>query len=172
MVKNNFTPEKKKLCNDLLTSFFQMNQDCDNIAYALDSYLECPKASSIYHLKFAHIWPSDTFADHWSEILVNEGIVPHRGSQAGNDEEYTNIVDAFEDNYRNVTTLKDSVLNAIEILDYEKGCKVLVLELEEFARIMSGLVHQSDIWRGKAKKYLNDGKVYKFDIDFEDFTVI
>ena len=47
-----------------------------------------------------------------------------------------------------------------------------MLELEEFARIMSGLVHQSDIWRGKAKKYLNDGKVYKFDIDFEDFTVI
>lgn len=115
MVKNNFTPEVKKLCNDLLTAFFQMNQDCDNIAYALDSYLECPKASSIYHLKFAHVWPSDTFADHWSEILVNEGIVPHRGSQAGNDEEYTNIVDAFEDNYRNVTTLKDSVLNAIEI---------------------------------------------------------
>ena len=24
----------------------------------------------------------------------------------------------------------------------------------------------------EAKKYLNDGKVYKFDIDFEDFTVI
>ena len=86
--------------------------------------------------------------------------------------EYTNIVDAFEDNYRNITTLKDSVLNAIEILDYEKGCKVLVLELEEFARILSGLVHQSDIWRNKAKNYLNDGKVYKFDIDFEDFTVI
>ena len=172
MVKNNFTPEVKQLCNNLLTAFFQMNQDCDNIAYALDSYLECPQASEIYHQKFAHVWPSDTFADHWSSVLVKEGIAPHRGSQTAEEGEYENIVVAFEENYTNAVKVKESILNAIDVLDYEKGCKVLVVELEEFATKISTLVHQCDIWRNKAKNYFDDGKVYKFDIDFEDFTVI
>ncbi|HAU84672.1 MAG TPA: hypothetical protein DCW90_03945 [Lachnospiraceae bacterium] len=172
MVKNSFTPEVKDLCNSLLTAFFQMNQDCDNIAYALDSYLNCPKASEVYHQKFAHVWPSDTFADHWSSVLVKEGIIPRRGPQNVEDGEYANIADIFETNYTNVSDLKEKILGAIEVLDYEKNCKVLVIELEDMATKISAYVHQSDIWREKANAYLKANRDFEFDIDFEEFTVI
>ena len=172
MVTNNFSPEAIKLANDLLTKFFQMNLDCDNIAYALDTYLNCPKASEIYHQKFAHLWPSDEFADNWSAILVDEGVKPHRGPLTTEDREFDNIVTAFEDNYRNTERLKADILSAIEFYDYDKEYKVLVIELEEMSRKVSKLVHQCDIWRTKAKEYFNDGKTYKFDIDFEEFTII
>lgn len=173
MVKNNYSEDVKKSCNALLTSFFQMNLDCDNRAYALDTYLECPEAAKEYHEKYAHIWTSDVFADHWSEVLVKEGIVPHRsGLEDDGNQEYENIATLFEDNYADTLKMKLNVLSLIEVLEFEKDCKVLIIELENFAVKLSELVRQSDIWQMKANRYQADGKAYKFDEDFEDFTMI
>lgn len=74
MVSNNYTPEIVEALNDLLGSFFQMNSASDNMAYALDCELNCPCASQVFHSKFAHVFPSDTFADKLSEIMIQEGI--------------------------------------------------------------------------------------------------
>ena len=80
MVSNNYTPEIVEALNDLLGSFFQMNSISDNMAYALDCELNCPCASQVFHLKFAHVFPSDTFADKLSEVMIQEGIRPVRKS--------------------------------------------------------------------------------------------
>ena len=91
MVSNNYTPEIVEALNDLLGSFFQMNSISDNMAYALDCELNCPCASQVFHLKFAHVFPSDTFADKLSEVMIQEGIRPVRKSLNGNEDTYENI---------------------------------------------------------------------------------
>ncbi len=50
--------------------------------------------------------------------------------------------------------------------------KVIVVALEDMVANISVLVHQAEVWAQKAKDYVADGKVYKFDIDFEEFTEI
>jgi len=172
MVKNKFSEEEIQIMNNLLTGFFQMNQDCDNLAYALDSYLACPVASSIYHQKYAHQWPSDSLADALSDALVKEGVIPHRYAQEDHFKMYGNVAELFDDNYEYTEKIKQMVIDAIEVLDYNKDCKPIVVLLEDMARILSQFLHQSDIWKGKAHAYLDSGKIYKFDIDFEDFTIL
>ena len=172
MVKNNFDENVRDSLNGLLTLFFQSNSACDNMAYALDCELDCPSASDICHKKFAHLFPSDKMADKLSEIMVNEGVRPIRGALSQDSSDYENIVVLFEDAYNTMNNVKQGLLNTIEFLDYNKDCKVFVIELEEMARYASVLLHQCDIWRSKAKDYYEAGRTYKFDIDFEEFTFI
>lgn len=172
MVKNNFDKNVKETLNNLLTLFFQANSASDNMAYALDCELDCHSASNIFHKKFAHLFPGDSLADKLSEIMVNEGVRPIRGALFQNSADYENIVVLFEDAYDLMNTVKQQILNTIELLDYNKDCKVFVIELEEMARYASVLLHQCDIWKSKAKTYFETGRVYKFDIDFEEFTFI
>ena len=167
MVKNNFDENVRDSLNGLLTLFFQSNSACDNMAYALDCELDCHSASDIFHKKFAHLFP-----DKLSEIMVNEGVRPIRGALSQDSSNYENIVVLFEDAYNTMNNVKQGLLNTIEFLDYNKDCKVFVIELEEMARYASVLLHQCDIWRSKAKDYYEAGKTYKFDIDFEEFTFI
>ena len=68
-MRKKFSKDVEMTCNKLLTNFFAMNQKCDNMAYALDTYLNCSQAAKVYHLKFAHQFPSDTYADKFSEVL-------------------------------------------------------------------------------------------------------
>lgn len=172
MVKNNFDENVKDSLNNLLTLFFQANSASDNMAYALDCELDCHGASQIFHKKFAHLFPGDSLADKLSEIMVNEGVRPIRGGLTQDSANYENIVILFEDAYNLMNTVKQQILTTIEFLDYNKDCKVFVIELEEMARYASVLLHQCDIWKSKAKSYFEAGKTYKFDIDFEEFTFI
>lgn len=172
MVKNNFDENVKTALNALLTAFFQANSESDNMAYALDCELDCHSASTKFHQSFAHLFPGDIYADKLSEIMVNEGVRPVRGALEANADTYENIAVLFEDAYRMMADLKMQILNTIELLDYNKDCKVFVVELEEMSRHASVLLHQCDIWRSKANAYLKSDRVYEFDIDFEEFTSI
>lgn len=171
MVSNNYTPEIVNALNDLLRAFFQMNSAADNMAYALDCELDCPIASGIFHEKFAHIFPSETFADKLSEIMIHEGVRPVRQTLKANDSNYDNIILLFEDAYTEMDALKKNILEVIEFLDYNKSCKVFVITLENMAEKASELLHQCDIWRQKAKVYSNSN-LPMFDADFESFTKI
>ena len=143
------------------------------MAYALDCELECHCASEEFHKKFAHLFPSDKMADKLSKIMVNEGVRPVRGALTADSSEYDNIVILFEDVYNIMNTVKQEIFSTIDFLEYNKDCKVFVIELEEMARYASVLLlRQCDIWKTKAKYYLEAGKAYKFDEDFEDFTFI
>ena len=172
MVKNNFDENVKNSLNGLLTLFFQANSAFDNMAYALDCELDCHSASDVFHQKFAHLFPGDKLADNLSEVMINEGVRPVRGALSQDSSDYENIVVLFEDAYNLMNTVKQQILNTIELLDYNKDCKVFVIELEEMARYASVLLHQCDVWKSKAKAYFEAGRVYKFDIDFEEFTFI
>ena len=160
-MRKKFSKDVEMTCNKLLTNFFAMNQKCDNMAYALDTYLNCSQAAKVYHLKFAHQFPSDTYADKFSEVLAHEGITPYRYAQQDDMVKYDDIAQ-----------LKQNILEAIEILDYDRENKVIVVALEDMVANISVLVHQAEVWAQKAKAYVADGKVYKFDIDFEEFTEI
>lgn len=85
---------------------------------------------------------------------------------------YDDIAQLFTKNFENVWELKQNILEAIEILDYDRENKVIVVALEDMVANISVLVHQAEVWAQKAKSYVADGKVYKFDIDFEEFTEI
>lgn len=170
MVSNNYTPEIVEALNDLLGSFFQMNSISDNMAYALDCELNCPCASQVFHLKFAHVFPSDTFADKLSEVMIQEGIRPVRKSLNGNEDTYENIELLFNDAYTEMDSLKRKILDTIDFLDYNKSCKVFVIVLENMAEVASSLLHQCDTWRQKAKLYSASPEL--FDAEFEGFTKI
>ena len=171
-MRKKFSKDVEMTCNKLLTNFFAMNQKCDNMAYALDTYLNCSQAAKVYHLKFAHQFPSDTYADKFSEVLAHEGITPYRYAQQDDMVKYDDIAQLFTKNFENVWELKQNILEAIEILDYDRENKVIVVALEDMVANISVLVHQGEVWAQKAKTYVADGKVYKFDIDFEEFTEI
>ena len=170
MVSNNYTPEIVEALNDLLRSFFQMNSIADNMAYSLDCELNCPQASEIFHHKFAHVFPSDTFADKLSEIMVQEGVRPIRKSLEANVDIYDNIELLFNDAYTEMEKLKKKILDVIEFLDYNKSCKVFVIVLENMAEVAGSLLHQCDTWRQKARLYSASPEL--FDANFEGFTKI
>ena len=170
MVSNNYTPEVVEALNDLLGSFFQMNSVADNMAYALDCELNCPCASQVFHLKFAHAFPSDIFADKLSETMIQEGVRPVRKALNSDEYIYENIELLFNDAYTEMEFLKKKILDTIEFLDYNKSCKVFVIVLENMAEVASSFLHQCDIWRQKAKLYSTSPEL--FDAEFEGFTKI
>lgn len=170
MVTNNLNAEVKDALNNLLKTFFKANSTADNIAYALDCELNCPVASKLYHEEFAHVFPSDKYADLLSNVMVCEGVRPVRKSFDGDTDTYDNIVLAFEDNYKLMYDVKTEILSTIELLDFYKECKVFIIILEEMALTASKMLHQSDIWRQKAKEYYESGSVRGFDKDFRIFS--
>ena len=54
-----FDSKCEAMLNEILCSFFKMNSICDNMFYALATELKCPIAAQIFHLEYAHIFPSD-----------------------------------------------------------------------------------------------------------------
>lgn len=149
--------------------FFKANSECDNRAYALACELNCPNASELYHKGFAHLFPSDEYADKLSDAMVISGIRPVRKGFDGDEKIYNNIKELFEENYGMMADVRQSILDAIDLLDYNVDNKEIVVQLEDMAVSSSKWLHVCDVWRKKAAEYYKDGKTYKFDIDFEDF---
>lgn len=170
MVTNSFSKETKETLNKLLGLMFQSNSIADNIAYALNCELDCPHASSLFHQGFAHMFPGDEFADKLSEIMIHEGVRPVRRPLHGDDDTYDNIVLAFEDCYRMMAQLKQETLDTIDFLEYDKNARVLIIELEDIAKVESVMLHQCDIWRQKAKAYFATNDTRGFDKDFDKFS--
>lgn len=106
MVGNSFSTDIRDNLNKLLGLFFQSNSIADNIAYALDCELDCPHAASLFHQGFAHMFPGDQFADKLSDIMIHEGVRPVRMAQHADDENYENIVIAFEECYDMMAKVK------------------------------------------------------------------
>ena len=89
-------------CNELLRDFFKMNSIADNMAYSLDTELKCREAAQIFHQKYAHVFPSDIFADLLSDKMSELGLRPRRLGFDGDFEGYENIVLLFSDNYEQI----------------------------------------------------------------------
>lgn len=158
--------------NDLLSMMFKANSFSDNLAYALDCELECQLASEIYHQKFAHTFPSDTFADKLSTVMIHSNIRPVRKEFSGDTNLYDNIVVAFCDNVKMISGLHDMIATLIEELDVDVTNKQLVLALEEMLLSSQTLLKQSYIWEEKAQAYARDNNVMGFNVHFHDFTTL
>lgn len=147
--------------------FFKANSACDNRAYALSAELKCPNAGEIYHESFAHLFPSNMFADKLSNIMLRAGLRPKREGFDGDTKIFNDIEELFADNLNNMEDIKRYILMTIESLDYEIENKEFVIELENMLIDISKLLKMSDVWYDKAKMYKDNVK--KFDLDFEDF---
>lgn len=164
-----YPKEVTEILNDLLRDFFKCNSTTDNMAYALQCELNCNAAGDYYHHHFAHVFPSDVFADGLSDLMVKSGIRPVRKGFEGDTELYDNIAILFNENYDMIVKLRDKIVNAIDFLDYDKNNKQIVIKLEEILTSCMEWVRICFIWKQKAEEYYNANDTKKFDIDFEDF---
>ena len=157
-------------CNELLRDFFKMNSIADNMAYSLDTELKCREAAQIFHQKYAHVFPSDIFADLLSDKMSELGLRPRRLGFDGDFEGYENIVLLFSDNYEQINNLRKKIYETFEVLDYDVENKPITLILEEMILSISKYVHQSKIWKDNAEKYAQDWT--DFNVHFKDITFI
>lgn len=154
--------------NGILKSFFHANAVADNIAYSLDTELTCHQASKYYHEYFAHVFPSDTFADKLSQVMIDNGVRPVRWGIETEEAIYSGIVEAFTVNFNMMKDLKQKIITTIEELDYDAENKVFVVELENILLSAAKYYRVAEIWLEKAIQYGDNLK--KFDKDFDDFV--
>lgn len=156
--------------NDLLSMFFKMNSFCDNAAYALDCELECQKASNIYHLGFAHAFPSGTFADKLADDMIRLNMRPVRKGFDGDTKEYPDIVTLFKENSIMMEGIRNKILELIDDFDSDINNKELVLHLEELALSANEYLKIAYKWEEKAEYYYNKNNVGGFNIYFDEFA--
>lgn len=156
--------------NKLLSMFFKMNSITDNMAYSLAVDLKCPNVSTIFHEKYAHVFPSDKFADKLSDDMIMYGYRPRRIGFEGDTHNYENIIDLFNDNYEEILKIKSCIENLIEELDYDISNKMIILTLEKILENLLPYVHQSKIWLEQVENYGEHN--YKFNLDFKEITFI
>jgi len=157
-------------CNELLRDFFKMNSIADNMAYSLDTELKCREVAQIFHKKYAHVFPSDVFADLLSDKMSELGIRPRRLGFEGDVSDYDNLVVLFSDNYTEINNLRKKIYETFEVLDYDVENKPITLILEEMILSINKYVHQSEIWKDNAEKYDQDWA--GFNVHFGDITFI
>ena len=162
----------EKALNKLLGAFFQMNSISDNMAYALDCELDCPIASKEFHLKYAHAFVGDTFADKLSDTMVRNNLRPVRYALVENVKSYNNISEVFEENYVEIGKLRSLIANTIYELDYDLENKSIVVLLENMLEDLMQYHKQASIWADKAKEYVSANDVRSFDKHFDDFTFL
>lgn len=160
------------ILNDLLSAFFKANSTSDNMAYALSCELGCPVASTIYHEKFAHLFPSAMFADKLSDIMIRSNARPVRKGFDGDDKIYSDIEQLFSENVTMMENLRDKIRSTIDLLDYDIVNKEIVVELETMLVDCVRLLKVSNIWLENAVAYKNNNNVYKFNLDFENMANI
>ena len=156
--------------NKLLNMFFKMNSIADNMSYSLAMDLKCPNASKIFHEIYAHVFPSSKFADKLSDDMLMIGYRPRRMSIEGDGYDYDDLSTLFNDNYEEISKIKNYIENLIDELDYDVGNKIVILTLEKLLENLMPYIHQSKIWLEQATMY-GDSK-HKFNLDFKDITFI
>jgi hypothetical protein len=171
-MKSYISQEVADKLNDLLAMFFKANSRADNMAYALDCELECQNVSDIYHHKFAHLFPSDMFADGLSDVMIRSNIRPVRRSFEGDFNNYKDIVELFTDNVDMMEGLRNKVQDIIDDLDTDINNKEIVVELEDMLVSIVKLLKISNIWLEKAQDYQKRDDVRQFNVDFEKFVEI
>ena len=148
---------------------FDCNSRADNMAYALESELNCPIASDIFHEKVAHYFTGDDMADKLNVILRLNGGRPVRNALVAHNQPYFSITEMFSDCVDMMMMVRNELCKAIEEMDYDVINKHVVIELEDILEDFMPFVHASTIWLKKAEEYEKNNKVYKFDTDFIKF---
>ena len=156
--------------NKLLSMFFKMNSIADNMSYSLAVDLKCPNASKIFHERYAHVFPSDIFADKLSEDMIMCGYRPRRLGYDGDTHNYEDIITIFNDNFEEILKIKQFIENLIDELDFDIGNKIVILTLEKLLENLLPYVHQSKVWLDQAECY--GERNCKFNLDFKDITFI
>lgn len=171
---DNFSSETIEILNNLLATFFECNAKADNMSYALALDLKCGNASEFFHKNYAHIFPSNLFADKLSDIMTRYNIRPVRKSFEEHSEKYENIVILFKDNLDMMISLYKKIINTIEKLDYNDGLlnKGLIIELENILVDCSKWVNVAQVWAEKAEMYFQDSNIKQFDLDFSKFITL
>lgn len=156
--------------NDLLCMFFKCNSIADNIAYDLEVDKNCPNASDFYHHNIAHWFTGDDAADKLSAIMIKMNARPVRKSFEGDEKRYSSISDMFRVNLAMFEGLAEKLQEIIEVCDYDRKNKYLVIELENMMESVQDKIRIANIWLDKVILYEEKDKMYAFDEDFEDFV--
>ena len=156
--------------NDLLLMFFKMNSFCDNVAYALDCELECQKASNLYHLGYAHAFPSGTFADKLADDMIRLNMRPVRKGFDGDTKTYENIVTAFKENSVMMENIRNKIITLIDDFDTDINNKELVLHLEELSLSANEYLKIAYKWEEKAEDYFSKNDIRGVNIYFGEFA--
>ena len=165
-----FDSKCENMLNDILCAFFKMNSICDNMYYSLAYELKCPIAAKIFHLKYAHAFPGDKFADKLSDAMIRYNLRPVRKGFEGDEHKYESICELFEKNCKEIYNLQDLIINTIGELDYEIYNKPIIIVLDEILYDLTYYCHQADIWENKSIDYKDD--VSSFDDNFDDFIFL
>lgn len=169
-MKTYLAPEIVDSLNDLLCMFFKCNSIADNIAYDLEVDKNCPNASEFYHHNIAHWFTGDNAADKLSAIMIKMNARPVRKSFEGDDKRYTSISDMFRVNLAMFEELSDKLQEIIEVCDYDRKNKYIVIELENMLEFVQDKIRIANIWLDKVIYYEDKEKMYAFDKDFEGFV--
>ena len=162
----------ENMLNEILGALFQMNSITDNMSYALDCELNCPITAKIFHLKYAHAFPSDQFADKLSDTMIKNNLRPVRKGLVEDIKLYNNINELFHENMTEIDKLKNLIANSIYELDCDIENKAIVILLEEILSDLMTYYKQADIWVTKAEEYFANNNTRQFDIHFEHFTFL
>ena len=161
--------ETVNVLNDLLKEMFKANSVADNIAYNLDG-MGLHNCAGIYHEKFAHVWPE--LADDISGCMTKLNAKAVRRSFPGDENTYASITEAFNSSLSLVEHIRDRVLNAIDVLDYDINNKEVILELEDLAEDILDILYMSNVWSQYAEYYDKKEKVMQFDQNFDKFYTV
>ena len=158
--------ETVNVLNDLLKEFFKGNSVADNIAYNLDA-MGLHKCAAIYHENFAHYFPSE--ADVITERMTKLNAKAVRRGFSGDENTYSSITEAFRASFDLAEHMRERILNAIDILDYDINNKEVILMLEDVSVSMLDKLYMSNVWFQYAEYYDKKEKVMQFDQNFDKF---
>lgn len=134
---------------NLLKDFFDANAKSDNIAYWL-GYNYYNNIEALYHQSWAHVFPSDTFADGLSNFMLKLGIRPVRLGIETHDKDYNSLADAMEDNKNLAEYLLGAMRDLVDIAEANDDVEVKLYG-ENLILTMVDYVKQAEEWDTVAK---------------------
>lgn len=140
------TAEKMQL---LLQKFFDANAVSDNIAYWL-GYHYYNNIEKAYHMKWAHAFPSDIFADGLSGFMLKSDIRPVRLGLADHTQDFNDLVEVFETNRQLAEELESSIKELIDTAEMSEDTEVKLFA-EELSLTILNYLKQAKEWEYVAK---------------------
>lgn len=133
----------------LLKAFFNANAVSDNIAYWL-GYNYYNNIEKLYHEKWAHAFPSETFADGLSNFMLKVGIRPIRLGLEDHVYDYKNLTEVFEDNKNLAENLVNEIHELIDIADMNEDLEIKIYA-EDLSLTMLNYLKQAEEWEHISK---------------------
>jgi hypothetical protein len=152
--------------NELLGSLFSANAVADNIVYQLENVYAMPKASDLFHHKYAHAFPA--IADTVNKIQILRGARGTRKPVAGSEMQFASVISCFENMLSAVLEVEKKFCDTLDLCD-ELDEKAIRIFIENTYMDILPYTKQTLVWLDKAEQFGDD--LTMFDALF-DTTII